>query len=216
MAKYDGSDCIVLRVAGRNDPGYDNRYEQVWVSTEGGERMVLRSDVDESDDISDEEREAAEKALGKTDEQIRVDAIRRKARAEGRPPDETPAPTLTTATGRIIPNPDAIGHSGQAPVLEQEKMSEPTIIRPGMTQAISDRGDPSGEGKSAADADAAKAKHDDAAGDKATADQNAERERLAKEAEQRKQTADADASKADAAAGTQRGPVPAHETGNPV
>lgn len=129
MPKYQGNDTEILRIAGPNDQGYDRFVQKVWVKGPNGEMLVRRLDLDERDDMTDEERLAADKAMGKTEEQSKVDAIRREAALQGRPPDQTPAPFVTNAQGRQVPNPDAEIISGQAATLEQEKQSPPTIDR---------------------------------------------------------------------------------------
>lgn len=141
MPRFDGQDVTILRVAGRNDAGYDPRVPKVFIGDDDGEHLIARADIDETDDMSDEDREAMDKAMGKTEEQSRVDDIRRDARARGMPPDQTPAPTIKLPSGREIPNPELIGDGipGQAMTLEQEK-GNPTIMRGGV--AIQDRGDP--------------------------------------------------------------------------
>ena len=212
MARFEGNEVTILRNAGRNDPGYDGRYEQVWIGTEAGERMVLRSDIDEGEEGA-ADRKAMDEAMGKSPEQARVDEIRRQARADGKVPDQTPDPFIILPSGRRVPNPDAIGVTGTAPVLEQEKQAEPTIRRPGTDQGISERGDPSGQGRTAEEADAAREEQAERnrRAEEARKEQDAERARLQQEHEDRKAAgtgdkAEADARKADAEAGTKREP----------
>lgn len=221
MPKYEGNDVTILRQAGRSDPGYDGRYEQVWIGTEGGEKMVLRSDIDEGEEGA-ADRKAMDEAMGKSPEQARVDEIRRQARADGKVPDQTPDPFIILPSGRRVPNPDAIGVTGTAPVLEQEKQAEPTIRRPGTNQGISERGDPSGQGRSAEEADAARAEQTERNERAAQAmkEQDAERERLQHEADERKaqgagDKAEQKAASDDAKAGTKRAPDGSTPTSQP-
>lgn len=144
MTKYRDSDVTILRIAGENDPGYDPRIPKVFIRDERGERLILRSDLDESMDVSDEQKRAMAEAQGRSTNPIdmEVEERRREARRRGMPPDQTPAPFLRTATGREVPNPDALETDGRAATLEQEKQAAPTIRNTPTGGAIQDRGDP--------------------------------------------------------------------------
>lgn len=125
----------ILRLAGPNDPGYDSMVPKLWIRTNDGEKLIVRSQLDESDLMTDEERKAAEERKGQPSEQAVTEERRREAARRGMPPDQTPDPLIDDGHGRMIPNPELATRTGQAAVLEQEKANPPTIDRQQGSQA---------------------------------------------------------------------------------